>query len=358
MPDPIFLPKRKIPRSNVVFEILPHSEIYGGIKSSNKVVNLLRDFGYEAYVSTPDGRPAEWLVHPAPCVPWKEVQKRADPSDVLIFNWMDDLICWTSPGTFVVHARDLFQDFRSSKAANYWAVSPSVEKYLRGQGVNGEIVIVGNWVDVSVFKPVRKIGRSIAYMARRGFEFIREIVERRTDIAWLRIENESESRVAELLGQSELFLYPTKGPRQVTGTAGASAAYDSWLTKTIGRHAARVAARLIRGSRPDRAKSSPVDNHLSNTEAFGNPGLEAMACGAVLLSFEYEAPYFLPDNHFTITPTDIESGIDFMLSHPEVVQTMKAAALRTAADWNEQPVWRQLCDALEQCTKNSVPSDE
>lgn len=333
MPGSIFLPKRKLPRSHVVFEILPHSGIYGGIKSVNKVVNLWRDSGHEAYVSTPDGRPAEWLVHPAPCVPWQEVQKQAGPSDVLIFNWMADLTSWTSPGTFVVHARDRFQDFRSSKVANYWAVSPSVEKYLRGQGVNGEIAIVGTWVDMSVFKPVRKIGRSIAYMARRGFEFIREIVERRTDIAWLRIENESESRVAELLGQAELFLYPTKGLRQVTATAGASAACDSWLT-------------------------NPVDNHLSSTEAFGNPGLEAMACGTVLLSFEFEAPYFLPDNHFTITPADIESGIDFMLSHPEVVQTMKAAGLRTAADWNEQPVWRQLCYALEKCTKNSVPSDE
>lgn len=350
--------QRSIPRSNVVFEILPHSGIYGGIKSANKIVNLLRNSGCEAYVSTPDGRPAEWLVCPAPCLPWEETQKRVNPSDVLIFNWMPDLEHWTSPGNVVVHAQDLFQDFRSSMVTNYWAVAPSVEKYLRRQGVNGEIVIVGNWVDTSIFKPAQKIDRSIAYMARRGFEFIQEIVERRTDVAWFRIENESESRVAELLGQAELFLYPTKGPRQAVRAMGLSGACDSRLIKKIGRYTARLVARIIRGSKPDDVTSTLFDNHLSNTEAFGFPGLEAMACGAVPLSFEYEAPYFLPDNHFVITPTDIESGIDFMLSNPEVIQTMKVAGLKTAADWNEQPIWRQLCYALEKCTKNSVPSDE
>jgi hypothetical protein len=366
--DPIFPPtiydsmdpvasKCEIPRSNVVFEILPHNEMYGGIKSANKIVTLLRRSGCEAYVATPNGKPAEWLVHPAPCVTWREVRERVNPSDVLIFNWMPDLERWTSPGIVIVHARDRFQDFRSSIVTNYWAVTPSTEKYLRRQGVNGEILIVGNWVDISIFKPVQKISRSIAYMARRGFEFIREIVERRTDIAWLRIENESESRVAELLGQAELFLYPTKGLRQARGVTGPSAACESWLTK-ISWYVAHSAVRMIGRSRTDHAKSTPFDSSSSDTEAFGNPGLEAMACGAVPLSFEFEAPYFFSDNHLTITPTDIESGIDFMLSHSQVVQTMRAAGLRTAADWNEQLVWRQLCYALEKCTKNSVSSGE
>lgn len=344
-------------RSNVVFEILPHNGIYGGIKSANKIVTLLRQSGYTAYVAVPDGRPAAWLADPAPCLSWEEAQYRAKPNDVLIFNWMPDLGRWKSPGIVVVHARDQFQDFRSSTVAHYWAVTPSAEEYLRTQGVTGEINIVSSWIDLSIFKPVQKISRSIAYMTRRGFEFIGKIIQRRADVTWLPIENESESRVAELLGQAELFLYPTKGPERVVETAGLNAERDTWLNSQLVRCTLYSTIPTIRRLSASLAKYFTPDKYAS-TETFGNPGLEAMACGAVPLSFVFDAPYLLPDNHLTITPRTIESGIDFMLSNSRVVQSMKAAGLRTAADWNEQRVRRQLYYALQGCAENDVRSNE
>lgn len=304
----------EIPRRSIVFEILPHNDIYGGVKSANKIVNLLNRRHREAYVCTPDGKSAEWLVHPAPCLSWEEIQKRVKPSDLLIFNWMPDLDHFRTPGNYIIHARDRFQDFRSSRVRNYWAVTTWVKEYLNGLGIYGNIRICTNYVDTSVFKPRGKIPRSIAYMPRRGFEFIRQIVERRTDITWLPIENEPESHVAELLGKAELFLYPTMG---------------------VGKE---------------------LEFRKSN-EAFGFPGLEAMACGAVLLSFEYEAPYFARNNHLSITPDDIESKVNYIFSHPSLLVTIRTAGIKTAARWNEQLVWSQLRRCLKKCAKNSSPSN-
>lgn len=344
-------------QSNTIFEILPHNGIYGGIKSANKIITLLRRSGYTAYVAVPDGKPAAWLVDPAPCLSWEEAQQRAKPHDVLIFNWMPDVERWKSPGVVVVHARDQFQDFKSSTVAHYWAVSPLAEEYLRTQGVTGEIVIVSNWIDQSIFKPVQKISRSVAYMTRRGFEFIGKIIQRRADIIWLSIENESESRVAALLGQAELFLYPTKGPERITETDKLNTERDTWLNKRLTQVTLNSTMPTIRRLGASFAKFISSDKNTS-TETFGNPGLEAMACGAVPLSFDFDAPYFLPDNHLTITPGTIESGIDFMLSNPHVVQSMKAAGLKTAADWNEQRVRHQLYDALHRCAENHARSHE
>ncbi len=306
--------QNRIPRGSVVLEILPHNDIYGGVKSVNKIVNLLNGHHREAYVCTPGGKPARWLVHPASCLSWEEAQKRVKPSDILIFNWMPDLDHFRTPGNYIIHARDRFQDFRSSRVTNYWAVTPSVEKYLRGLGIGGEIGICTTYVDTSVFKPREKIARSVAYMLRRGFEFIRPIVERRADITWLWIENEPELRVAELLGNAELFLYPTMGTGKGTETT-------------------------------------------KSEEAFGNPGLEAMACGAVLLSFEFESVYLTQDNHLTIVPDDIESKLDYILSHPTLLMAMRTAGLNTAARWNEEQVWLQLRRCLNKCAKGSSPSN-
>lgn len=280
----------------VVFEVLPHQMIYGGIKSANNLVNLLQQHGCEAFVCTPDGEPASWLVSPAPCLSWRVAKRCARESDFWIFNWMPDLKRVDPSGEIIIHARDRFQDFRTRRRVSYWAITSSVNDYLHQQGIQEPIRIVTNYVNQSIFAPSRKIPRSVAYMLRRGFEYLQPIVARKGDIVWLPIENEPEVRVAEILGEAELFVYPTMGPTKRAGS----------------------------------------------TEAFGNPGLEAMACGAVVLAFEYGAPYMDRTNHLTITPETIEATMDQIFSDPDKLVSLRNAGLATAARWNHEQVWSQF----------------
>ena len=325
-----------------IFNILPHNDVFGGIKSANMLVNLLRDQGIDAFIATPDGGSAQWLVKPAPTLTWEAVRRQVEARDILIFNWMPKVAQWPEAGVSIIHARDHFQEFRGTHRSRYqyWAVSSSVEQRLMQLGIMGKIWRVPSYVDTSIFRPCPKLAGSVAYMPRRGYNIIADVVRRRSDIVWIPIADKSEGEVAELLGKADLFLYPTIGIER----DGVSASLSSNVFAVFHRMAQRWRMRVD-------AAGTLTHPHYS-PEGFGLPGLEAMASGAVLVCFEFGAPYLATGNHLTVTTKTIESTIDLVLSDLVLTQATRAAAFETARHWDAAHTWKLLCSALTECIES------
>jgi hypothetical protein len=205
----------------VVYLSWPAQEISGGIKMAFRHVEALIELGFPAAIATPDAKPPSWFATSAPVMPVADLK---DQSDILVFpeNHPAFLRQFASVACRkIVFCQNQFMIYRGLDGVLDYAdygvydiICPGYEcaKFCRSRLKAKTIAIVPNYVESATFFPRESKKLQIAFTPRKRAgeaAVIRDFFRSREDcrkIPWVEISNQNEEQVAQILGESALFL--------------------------------------------------------------------------------------------------------------------------------------------------------
>jgi hypothetical protein len=206
----------------VVYLSWPAEEISGGIKMAFRHVEALTQWGFPACIATPDAKPPGWFVSGAPLIAVADVTGN---SDILVFpeNHPGFLKQFASrPNRKIVFCQNQFMIYRGVEGVLDYAdygvqhvICPGYEcaEFCRGRLRVKTISVIPNYVETRIFFPREDKKLQIAFTPRKRPSegaVIRDLFRSRGEqyrkIPWIEISNNTEAQVAQILGESALFL--------------------------------------------------------------------------------------------------------------------------------------------------------
>jgi glycosyltransferase involved in cell wall biosynthesis len=196
----------------------------GGIRISHHHVALLRKRGFDARILLVEQPRENFFEHPGVLVevlsdirdwssqdiivvpePWNAFIRRAAQTPARTF-----VFCQNHYNIF--HGLGQAPDYRSMGVDDVFSCSEVISRFLEDLMGIDRVPVITNAIDHTLFKPLPK-RRQIAVMPRKmklEAAFIQGVFQRRhprhAQVEWVRIEGVQESRVAEIMGQSQIFL--------------------------------------------------------------------------------------------------------------------------------------------------------
>lgn len=287
----------------------------GGIRISYHHVALLRKRGFDARILLVEKPGENFFEHPGVPVellsdirgwspediivvpePWSVLIRRAAQSPARTF-----VFCQNHYNIF--HGLGQAPDYRSMGVDGVFSCSEVISRFLEDLMGIDRVPVITNAIDHTLFKPLPKRPQ-IAVMPRKmkvEAAFIQGVFKRRhprhAQVDWVPIEGVRESRVAEIMGQSQVFL-------------------------SLGRN-----------------------------EGFGLPPVEAMASGCLVVGFVADGgrEYADPSNGLWCDPEDYIAVVDRLAEALDGFETgdsqpIVEAAQATAARFNLASMERDLVD--------------
>lgn len=199
----------------------PRSQIAGGIRTTYRHAEMLREHGVDALVFSPDGHP-DWFqtrahVH-------QDSRFTFRPDDIVVMNEIVDDVALNflriparkqifCQNQFYVFGRHLgLRDHAELGIEQVYCSSQSIRDFFRSVYNQGDLDVVPYAIDPTLFRPADK-RLQIAYVPRKlpfEAEFIRTAFQKKfpawRSVPWVAIEGQSERATAETLAQSAVFV--------------------------------------------------------------------------------------------------------------------------------------------------------
>lgn len=303
--------------SRIIYVNYDSTEPSGGVKVIYSHVSHLVKNGYPAFVlHNQSGFKLPWLESDVPIL-YAQDNLQVSPDDIVVIpedhkealNAFKDIQVRK-----VVLCQNHYYIFKGLLNGNSWqdydvsnvfCISDIISEFISNVFGYPEVPVVHNAVNLDVFKPRNK-KLQIAYMPRKTpgeLDFIRNLFIRLykqyDNIPWVSIDKVDESRVAEIMGESAIYL------------------------------------------------------STSIYEGFGLPPIEAMASGCMVVGFHGDGgrEYASDDNGFWCEWSDItecakELGrvASLIENNDEIIQKTRAKALKKAGEYTSE---RQKNDLLK-----------
>jgi len=278
----------------------------GGVRIIHHHVAILARHGCDAYVLLRQEEPQRFFDSTVPSlIAGRNFVVR--PTDIFVVPepWGDVLqslsrtsarrVVFCQNHFYMPHGLGSAPDYASHGVSTIFCCGEVIAAYVRDTFGIPEVPVVHNAIDLTLFQPAPK-RRQIAFMPRKmrkEAEFIKMTFQRRhpafASLPWIPIEMMPEARVAELLGESSIFL------------------------------------------------------SLSRMEGVGLPPLEAMACGCLVIGFTGGGggEYASPINGYWCQPDDFVGCADALAracaifdSDPVEYELRRASAAATAGQYS------------------------
>lgn len=293
------------PAGRIIFACpFPRGQIAGGIRTTYRHAEMLRDHGVDALVFSPDGHP-DWFQSRARV--HQDSRFVFHPDDIVVMNEIVDDVALNflrvaarkqmfCQNQFYVFGRHLgLHDHAELGIEQVYCSSQSIQAFFRSVYGYGELDVVPYAIDSALFRPADK-RLQIAYVPRKlpfEAEFIRTAFQKKfptwRSVPWVAIEGQSEQATAETLARSAVFLA------------------------------------------------------LGHRDSFGLPAVEAMSAGCLVVGFHGTGglEFTTPDNGLWFHGDQLLECVDALAAAVHAVErgddraaAMVAAGRRTAARYN------------------------
>jgi len=197
----------------VIVYFLPGRGIFGGIKVGYQFVESLNDLGFQAVIASPGGLAEQWFTSRAVVVDADEILSHWDATDIAVFSHPADFsrvagLCrkrvfhcqGTDPRIDVILA-DL-----DTRVFTCWQQAAESVSRTRSDSFSVGISVS----DRFFYAGERKDPLAVAYMPRRGEDFIEEVLEGFDQLTPLPIDQANEEDVASRMLSSSIFLASSK----------------------------------------------------------------------------------------------------------------------------------------------------
>mgnify|MGYP000099413929 CR=1 FL=1 len=193
----------------MIFYFLPGAGIFGGIKVGYQFVRTLRKLGHPAVVASPGGTAARWFESNVPVVSREEALKQVDTEVTAIFSLPQDYrLLRSSFKNLVFHCQGTdpaINEFLADETLVALSCWRQAHTYMKAQGK--EAFDVGISISGAFsYAGEEKAPRRVAYMPRRGANFIEEFFRSAPSAEGVPIDEATEWEVAETLKSSRFFL--------------------------------------------------------------------------------------------------------------------------------------------------------
>lgn len=206
----------------IVYVSWPAHEITGGIKVVFRHVTTLQDARFRACVATEDGQPPSWFENSTATIKLKDLRRH---SDVLVFpenhpGLLKDFASWDN--LKVVFCQNQYMAFRGLAGAQDYGVygvhdlicvGTVCAEYCRRRFPEHQRFLVPNPIDRTRFQPREPKRMQVAYMPRKRSQeahFIQDLFRAENppfrSLPWVEINGMDERKVAEVLGESAVYL--------------------------------------------------------------------------------------------------------------------------------------------------------
>jgi hypothetical protein len=297
----------------IVYLSWPAGEISGGVKAAFGHVEVLRAAGMDAVIVTADGMAPTWFGSTAPVVPLDAVR----PDDVLVFPENDAALLQRFAGTpqpklvfcqnpaFVWRGLDEKASYADFGVQRILCVSHTVAQFCRRRFPGIALAVTPYFVDHERFicPPTKKLQiacvprkRPTEAMAVR--DLFRALAPAFAMVPWVLVQQASEAKVAEAMGESAVFL------------------------------------------------------SLARLEAHSMTTLEAMACGCLVAGFIGNSGpndsataangLWAPEDDLQACADRLVQAVGLVREQGPLYQGMVANARRTAAAYRREEVGRQV----------------
>lgn len=210
------------PAGRIIFACpFPRDQIAGGIRTTYRHAEMLREHGADALVFSPDGHPT-WFRSGARVHDDSRFTFR--PDDIVVVNEIVDDVSLNilrvparkqmfCQNQFYVFGRNLgLHDHAELGIEQVYCSSESIREFFSSVYGYPELDVVPYAIDPALFRPVEK-RLQIAFVPRKlPFEagFIQTAFRKKfpawRSLPWVAIEGQSEQAAAETLAQSAIFL--------------------------------------------------------------------------------------------------------------------------------------------------------
>lgn len=276
-----------------IYYPLPLLSISGGIKVVIQHSHMLNEAGYECIVITPTHYNNPYPNYNfAKFSTWNEVLSNVNFDDIFVFNWLPDFdsfkhlnnrMIFFSQGVInKVHNHDLSNVL--NKRMELWTISKHSRDFYF-YGYNTESHIVNNWINTEIFSSDTKnivkdrVGM-IDYRTYYNEELANKLVH--YGFSLLKI-NGSENDVANMMRTCDYFVSATSG----------------------------------------------VYNGHDHAEGFPLPGAEAMACGAILITYNNNGCYEYSFNKVNSYMTEEQTSENLILKLLEAKGSLYKEKIRS-----------------------------
>ena len=196
----------------------------GGVKVIYAHVSHLVENGYPAFVvHNKTGFKAPWLDCNVPVL-YAEGNLQISPDDIIVIpedNKAAIEACKNINNRKYLFCQNHFYVFKGLQNGDSWqdygisdvfCCSDIISKFIKSVFDYAEAPVIHNAINLDLFKP-RKKRLQIAYMSRKSpgeLEFIRNLFnilyKQDKQVPWVCIDNVNESKVAEIMSESAIFL--------------------------------------------------------------------------------------------------------------------------------------------------------
>ena len=189
---------------------LPGNGIFGGIKVGYQFAGILDELGVPILVATPDGQSPQWFSTNVATISHKRALELIVPGTNVIFSYPPDYPELLSTKSNLINHCQGTDDRMNVILSNHevkiltcWRYAYNYTKKLTGRNA----IEVGIHIsDKFFYNGESKIKNQVACMPRKGSRLIDVCEKDNPQLHFVRIDNYSETKTAQILKKSDIFL--------------------------------------------------------------------------------------------------------------------------------------------------------